>query len=84
MLSGTFYPGTDDKALSKKNVQDLLKKGWVHKKEYPTRLFVPEELLTGDIETAAQGEGISVVCVPESQLLAVIEEAQDEFRKRFG
>jgi hypothetical protein len=81
MLSGTFSPGTDDKVLSKKNVQELLKKGWAHKKEYPTRLFAPQELLNGDIEASAQREGIAVVCVPESQLLAIIGEVQKEFQK---
>ncbi len=83
MLSGTFFPGTDDKALTKKNIQELLAKGWEHKKEYPIKLFVPEGLVTGDIKTAAQGEGIEVIYVPESQLLPIIGEAQRHFRKRF-
>jgi hypothetical protein len=83
ILSATFFPGTDHKAISKKNVQELLKEGWAHTKEYPNRLFVPEALINGDIETAAQGEVISVVCVPENQLMSIIGEAQKEFQKRF-
>lgn len=39
MLSGTIFPGTDGKALSKSNVQELLRKGWEHKKEYSEKLY---------------------------------------------
>lgn len=84
MLCATFFPGTGDELLSQKNAQEVLKKGWAHKKEYPIKLFVPEELLTGDIETVAEGEGIQVVCVPESQLSDIIGDIQIEFRKQFS
>ncbi len=84
MLSGTFFPGTDGKALSKSNLQELLKKGWEHKKEYPEKLFVVKELLTAEIETQTKEQGIDVHGVNESELKNIIGEAQQEFRKRFG
>jgi hypothetical protein len=84
MLSGTFFPGTDGNALSKNNVQEILRKGWEHKKQYPEKLFVVKELLTAEIETQARAQGIDVNGVSESELKSIIGEAQQEFRKRFG
>lgn len=52
LLNGTFFLGTDQRALSEKNVQELLRKGWAHKKEYPSKLLVPEDILTDGIEKA--------------------------------
>jgi hypothetical protein len=84
MLSGTFFPGTDGEALSKSNVQELLRKGWEHKKEYPEKIFVVKELLTAEIEAQIQEQGIDVNSVNESELKSIIGQAQQEFRKRFG
>jgi hypothetical protein len=84
MLSGTFFPGTDGNALSKNNVQELLRKGWEYKKEYPEKLLVVKELLTAEIEAQTRTQGIDVTGVSESELKSVIGEAQQEFRKRFG
>ncbi len=84
MLSVTFFSGTDGKSLSKSNVQELLKKGWEYKKQYPEKLFVVKELLTTEIETQTKELGIDVNIVNESELKSIICEAQQEFRKRFG
>ena len=84
MLSGNFFSGTDGKALSKSNVQELLRKGWERKKEYPEKLFVVKELLTAEIEAQIQEQGINANSVNESELKSIIGEAQQEFRKRFG
>ena len=79
-----LIPSPADKAVSKIHLQDLVKRGWIHKKAYPSRLLVATELLNADVEAEAQSKGISVLGVPESQLKSIIGEAQDDFRKRFG
>lgn len=84
ILSGSFFHGTDGKALSKSNLRDLLKAGWEHKKEYPEKLLVVKELLTTEIETQIQELGIAVSGAEESELESIIGEAQQGFRKEFG
>ena len=84
LLCAEFFPGTGIVALSKKNIQGLLKKGWKHKKKYPSKLFVVQGLLNGEIEAEAQGLGIAVTGVAERQLLVIIGEAQGGFQSQFS
>ncbi len=83
LLTANFFEGIDNTALTSNNVLNLLKNGWIHNKKYPIKIFVPEEVLTGTIETAIQSEGISVVSVPESQLSKIVGEAQKVFIEKF-
>ena len=68
---------------SKLEVKRLLKMGWEHKKQYPTKLFVPTGQFPTILPAEAKRKCISVVPVLESQLLVFISEAQQGFRERF-
>lgn len=82
-IFGMVLVPVDDAEPSKLEVRRLFKMGWVHKKHYPTTLFLP----TGRFETVLPAEakrlGISVVPVHESELLVFIGEAQEGFKERF-
>ena len=68
---------------SKLEVKRLLKMAWEHKKQYPTKLFVPTGRFPTILPAEAKRQHISVVPVLESQLLVFIGEAQQGFRERF-
>jgi hypothetical protein len=61
----------------------LLKQGQAHKQQFPKTLFIPSEMPANLLTIEAERQGISVVRVPEDQLLLFIADAQEGFRERF-
>ncbi len=66
----------------------LLKQGRVHKNELPKTLFIPTKQPAQYLTLEAERQGITVVRIPEDQLLLFIGEARECFREglkeRFG
>ncbi len=62
----------------------LLKEGQAHKNQVPMTLFIPDDQPAASLSAEAERQGITVVRVPEHQLLLFIGEAREGFRERFG
>lgn len=83
ILGSEFIPANANES-SQLEVRRLLKKGQRHKQQLPQTLFVAREQRSDSIAREAKRQGISVVQVPESELLIFIGGARDGFRERFG
>jgi hypothetical protein len=62
----------------------LLKEAKAHKQELPETLFIPSSQFNSVLPAEAERQGITVVRVPEAQLLVFISEARDSFTEYFG
>ena len=69
---------------SKLEAKRLLKEGQAHKQQLPKKLFVPSNQVASLLSAEAERQGITVVSVPEDQLLPFIGEARESFKERFG
>jgi len=75
-----FVPaGTSDP--SEFDARRLLKAGWAHKKQYPSKLFLPKGQFQTTLPAEAKRQKISVVSVTERQLMPFIGEARQGFRE---
>ena len=83
ILGSEFIPASANEP-SRMEVRRLLKNGQSHKRQLPQTLFVAREQPDDSIAREAKRQGISVVPVPEGELLIFIGEARDGFRERFG
>ena len=69
---------------SKMEAKRLLKEGQAHKQQLPKTLFVPNDQPAKLLTVEAERQGITVIRVPEDQLLPFVGEARDSFKERFG
>ena len=69
---------------SKMEATRLLKEGQARKQQLPKTLFIPSNQTAPLLSAEAKRQGITVVSVPEDQLLPFIGEAREGFRERFG
>ncbi len=69
---------------SKAAVQHLIKEAKAHKRRLPKTLFVPNTRFPSVLTAEAERLGITVVRVPEDQLLVFIGEARESFAAHFG
>ena len=69
---------------SQMEARRLLKEGQAHKQQLPKTLFVPDDQPTKLLTVEAERQGITVVRVPEDQLLPFVGEAREGFKERFG
>ena len=83
ILASATVP-TSAAKLSKLEAKRLLKQGKSHKNQLPRTLFVPMDQEAQELASEAQRQGITVVRVPEDQLLVFIGEAREGFREQFG
>jgi hypothetical protein len=83
IVSSTFAPISEAEPPLRE-VRRLLKRGWAHKKQSPQKLFIPTGQFPSILPTEAERQGISVVRVPEEQLLNFIGEARESFKEQFG
>ncbi|NTU44502.1 MAG: hypothetical protein HGA99_03125 [Chlorobiaceae bacterium] len=70
--------------LTRLDAKRMLKQGKAHKNKLPKTLLVPEHHSTTQLMTEAESQGITVIQVPENQLLPFIGEAREGFKERFG
>jgi hypothetical protein len=68
---------------SKMEAKRLLKQGQA-RMQMPKTLFIPSDQPADFLTVEAERQGITVVRVPEDQLLRFIGEAKMSFRERFG
>ena len=83
ILASALVP-TNEAEPSKIEARRLLKKAHAHKQEMPKTLFIPSEQSANDLELEARRKKVTVVRVPEDQLLLFIGEAREGFKERFG
>ena len=62
-------------------IRQLLRTGWQHRHEFPTRLFVPVGQFQTSVPEEAEAQGIEVVRVPEGQLMVFIRDAREAFKE---
>lgn len=82
-IFGMVMVPMDESEPSKLETRRLLKIGWAHKKQYPSKLFVPTGRFPTILPAEAERQHISVAPVLDSQLLVFIGEARQGFRERF-
>ena len=80
-IFGTAFVPAGESDLSEFDARRLLKAGWMHKKQFPSTLFLTRGQLQTTLPTEAKRQKISVVSVPESQLMVFIGEARQGFRE---
>lgn len=83
-LLATEFISANETEPSQLEFRRLLKKGQSHKQQLPQTLFVAREQPSDSIAQEATRQGLSVVQVPEIELLLFIGEARKGFRERFG
>jgi hypothetical protein len=83
ILGSEFFP-VNELEPSRSEIRRLLKQGQSHKQQLPRTLFVAREQPSESIAQEAMRLGVSVVQVPEGELLPFIGEALESFRERFG
>jgi hypothetical protein len=83
ILSSAPVP-TNAAEPSKMEAKRLLKEGQAHKQRLPKTLFIPSNQAALLLSAEAKRQGITVVSIPEDQLLPFIGEAREGFRERFG
>jgi hypothetical protein len=83
ILATVFVPA-NVKALSKIEAKRLLKGGHAHKQEMPRTLFIPNGQSADELELEAKGQKVTVIRVPEDQLLVFIAEARESFKEHLG
>ncbi len=83
IMGGTPVPASAAEP-SKMEAGNLLKEGQAHRQQLPGTLFIPNELPATILSAEAKRRGITVVRVPEAQLLPFIGEARDSFKERLS
>jgi hypothetical protein len=83
ILASATMP-TSAAGLSKLDAKRLLKEGTSHHNQLLQTLFIPKDHEAKELASAAQRLGITVVRVPEDQLLVFTGEARQGFREHFG
>ena len=62
----------------------LLKEGRAHKQQLPKTLFIPGDQTANILADEAERQGITVVHVPEHQILPFISDAREGFKQHFS
>jgi len=65
-------------------VERLLMLGQAHKRQFPRTLFIPSGQAANVLAIEAERQGITVVRVPEDELLPFIGEAREGFKEHMG
>jgi len=70
--------------LTELESKELLKNGWIHKQELPKTLIIPNHQVANLLQIETESQGITVVRVPEDQLMLFIGEARTGFKEHLG
>jgi len=70
--------------LTELESKELLEKGWIHKQELPKTLIIPNHQVANLLQIEAESQGITVMRVPEDQLMLFIGEARTGFKEHLG
>jgi hypothetical protein len=80
ILANTLTP-VGEAEPSKTEVQRLFRAAKAHKQQLPKSLFIPNGQFNSIVPAEAERQGISVIRVPEDQLLVFIGEARESFQQ---
>jgi hypothetical protein len=69
---------------SKMEVKGMLKEGKAHKQQLPNTLFLPRKMPANILAAECERLGITVIRVPENQLILFVGEARESFRAHLG
>ena len=83
ILGSEFVPITCAE-LSVMDSARLLDSGKSHKQQLPKKLYIPDNLAADLLSSEAERCSISVIRIPEDQLLIFIDEAREGFKDQFG
>lgn len=83
-ILGTGFVPVAVAELSEMEAKRLLNSGKARKQQLPKTLYVPENLIADVLCTEAERNGITVIRVPERQLLVFIGEAREGFKAHIG
>jgi hypothetical protein len=83
ILASEFIPANATEP-SQMDARRLLKIGQSHKQQLPRTLFIAQEQKADALAEEAKRQKLAVTRVTENDLLAIIGEARDGFRERFG
>ena len=80
-ILGTEFVSVSSPEPSQLESKRLLKTGHSHKQQYPKKIFIPANQAASILSQEAELQGITVVHVPEEQLLVFINEARQSFQE---
>ncbi len=80
-ILGTELVRTDSSEPSQLESKRLLKAGKSHKQQYPKSIYIPTNQAASILSTESELQGITVVRIPEEQLLVFIGEARQGFQE---
>ena len=83
ILGAEFVDATSAEP-SQAEAKRLIKRGKSHKQQLPKTLYIPENLSAEVLCAEAKRNSISVVRVPEMQLLVFIREAREGLKQHIG
>ena len=83
LLTSTLV-SIDGADQSKLEARRMLKEARAHKQEWPKTLFIPSEQPANSLALEAERQKVTVVRVPENQLLLFISDARKGFKEHFG
>lgn len=83
ILGAEFVPATSAEP-SEMEVKRLLNSGKSQKQQLPKTLYVPENLAADILCTEAKQNSITVLRIPEEQLLVFIAEAREGLKNHIG
>ena len=69
---------------SKIEVKRMLKEGKAHKQQLPITLFLPSKMPANILAAEFERLGITVIRVPENQLILFVGEARESFREHIS
>ena len=83
-ILGTEFVSVTSVEPSEMEAKRLMKCGESHKMQLPKTLYIPEGQAADLLCTEAERNGITVIRVPEEQLLVFIGEAREGFKEHIG
>jgi len=83
ILGTEFVPVTSAEP-SEMGAKRLIKSGKSHKNQLPKTLYIPENQAANMLCTEAERNGVTVLRVPEEQLLVFIGEAREGLKEHIG
>jgi hypothetical protein len=83
-ILGTEFVSVASAEPSEMEAKRLIKCGKSHKKQLPKTLYIPESQAADMLCIEAERNGITVIRVPDDQLLVFIDEAREGLKEHIG
>ena len=83
LLNAELIPASEGEP-SPKQVHNILSTAWEKNEHYPKTVFIPAREFPNALKSEAERLGITVISVPEDQLLLFIGEAREGYKENMG